>query len=59
MRRATQTAGVTAYPPHSAMKLIYDYIQEETVKRFPNMRYKVLGGFYFLRCAFGIWIFNH
>lgn len=41
------------------MKLIYDYIQEETVKRFPNMRYKVLGGFYFLRCAFGIWIFNH
>lgn len=32
-----------------AMKLIYDYIQEETVKRFPNMRYKVLGGFFFLR----------
>ena len=44
--------------PRSAMKLIYDYIQEETVKRFPNMRYKVIGGFYFLRCASGIWIFN-
>jgi hypothetical protein len=33
----------------TSLRLICEYLQVETVKRFPAMKYKVLGGFFFLR----------